>query len=85
MINAIDYSELYHKCDTSQFSFQTTEELEPLAYPVGQDNALKAVDFGTNIEQDGYNLFAMGPSGSGKHSTIMSILKEKAKSGKKTK
>ncbi|MEN8302743.1 MAG: ATP-binding protein [Campylobacterota bacterium] len=80
MVNSLNVSHLYHKCDASLFSFTTTEELELLEQPIGQQRALDAVDFGTNIHQDGYNLFAMGPSGAGKHSAIMSFLTAKAKS-----
>jgi len=80
MIDSLHYSQLYHACDTSLFSFKTTKELKILEQPIGQESALKAVDFGTDIEQDGYNLFAMGSSGSGKHSTIMTFLQEKSKS-----
>lgn len=78
MINSLSYTQLYNTCDTKQFSFKTTHELEPLAHPLGQDNVLEAVDFGTSIQQDGYNIFAMGPSGGGKHSTVMKFLKNKA-------
>ncbi len=80
MRTPLDISALYHRCDPALFTFTTTDELEPLEQPVGQENALEAVDFGTNIQQDGYNLFAMGPSGSGKHSTVMALLEKKAKS-----
>jgi len=78
MLTPLDISVLYHKCDPASFSFKTTDELEPLEQPIGQKNAIEAVDFGTNIRQDGYNLFAMGPSGSGKHSTVMHLLEKKA-------
>jgi lon-related putative ATP-dependent protease len=80
MVNPLHYTQLYHACDISLFSFKTTKELKPLEHPIGQESALKAVDFGTNIQQDGYNLYAMGPSGSGKHSTIMAFLQAKANS-----
>jgi DNA replication protein DnaC len=73
MNTPLDSSLLYHICDPKQFSFTTTEELEPLE----QANALEAVEFGIEIQQDGYNLFAMGPSGSGKHSTVMAFLEKK--------
>lgn len=82
MNTPLDASALYHKCDPALLSFTTTEELELLEQPIGQENALEAVDFGTNIQQDGYNLFAMGPSGSGKHSTVMTFLEKKAESEK---
>lgn len=80
MSYSLELSQLYHPCETSLLSFKTTDELEPLEEPIGQKSALEAVDFASNIQQDGYNLYAMGPSGSGKHSTIMSFLKEKADS-----
>ncbi len=78
MSSTLAVSQLYHKCDFSLFSFTTTEELEPLEEPFGQKNALEAIDFAANIKQDGYNLFAMGASGSGKHSTVMNFLQKKA-------
>ena len=80
MIDSLNVSHLYHACDASLFSFKTTEELKLLEQPIGQERALEAVDFSTNIHQEGYNLFAMGPSGAGKHSAIMSYLTAKAKS-----
>ncbi len=78
MPKPLNLSQLYHTCDAALFSFTTTEELDALEQPIGQKNALDAVDFAANIQQNGYNLFAMGPSGSGKHSAIMNFLQEKA-------
>ncbi|MDM5271670.1 AAA family ATPase [Sulfurovum sp. zt1-1] len=78
MKKPLDVSALYQSCDSSLFVFHTTNELEPLEHPVGQERALDAIDFGTKIAQDGYNIFAMGPSGSGKHSVVMSYLEQKA-------
>ena len=78
MANSLTTSELYHSCDSTVFSFTTTEELETLEQPIGQENALDAINFASSIEQDGYNLFAMAPSGTGKHSSIMSFLEKKA-------
>lgn len=77
MISALPISKLFNRCDPSIFSFKTTEELEILDEPFGQKSALEAIDFSANIQQDGYNLFAMGPSGSGKHSTVMNFLQTK--------
>jgi len=78
MLNPLKVSQLYHICDAKLFSFKTTEELEILEQPIGQKNALDAIDFAANIQQSGYNLYAMGPSGSGKHTSIMSFLQKKA-------
>ncbi len=78
MNSPLNVSALYYSCDPALFSFTTTEELELLEQPIGQENAFESVDFGVNIQQDGYNLFAMGPSGSGKHSAIMTFLEKKS-------
>jgi predicted ATP-dependent protease len=82
MTTALNISQLYHSCDSSLFSFATTDELELLEQPIGQKDALEAIDFAANIAQDGYNLFAMGPSGSGRHTTVMSFLQKKAENEK---
>lgn len=78
MTEPLPFSALYRPCDPATLPFKTTEELEPLDAIIGQDSALAAVDFGATIRQDGYNLFAMGPSGSGKHSVIAAFLEKKA-------
>lgn len=78
MLTPLTTDQLYHHCDPDSFSFSTTAELEVLEQPIGQETALDAVDFAANIKQNGYNLYAMGPSGSGKHTAIMHFLQKKA-------
>jgi len=75
----LDASQLYHACDTALFDFKTTEGLEPLEIVLGQERAVEAIGFGAAIRQDGYNLFAMGPSGSGRHTAVMAFLKERTR------
>ncbi len=78
MAKPLEPAELYHACDPDRFTFTTTDELEPLKEVMGQRRAMDAVAFGTDIRRDGYNLYAMGPSGSGKHSIISELLEHKA-------
>jgi len=78
MIEPLHFSQLYTHCNADTFEFDSTEELEPLTKIIGQDNALKAINFGTDIKQEGFNLYAMGPSGSGKHSAVKAFLQKKA-------
>ena len=73
---------LRRTCDPDQFSFDTTEEIEGFLETIGQKRALSAINFGISIESDGYNLYAMGPSGIGKHSVIRQTIE---KSARKTK
>lgn len=79
MLNSLDVKELYKKCDSSVFKFKTTDDLELLKQPIGQTSTIEAVKFGSSIKQDGFNLFIMGPSGSGKHSIVTNFLEEKSK------
>ena len=46
---------------------------------IGQDRALRAIAFGTEIEREGFNLFVMGAPGSGRHSAVRSLLEARAK------
>jgi lon-related putative ATP-dependent protease len=81
----MDYAELkvedlYHRCDPESFSFQTTAELEGPDHFVGQPRAVESLQFGIDIGREGYNVFALGPEGTGKHHLVRKLLEEKAKS-----
>jgi len=77
-IQPLKADQLRQTCDPSTFDFETTEELEDLSEIVGQDRAVGAVQFGIGIQREGYNLFALGPSGTGKRTTICQFLDQKA-------
>ncbi|MCK5480056.1 MAG: AAA family ATPase, partial [Gammaproteobacteria bacterium] len=70
---------LYQSCDPSQFDFRTTAELEDLSEIIGQPRAVDAVRFGIGIRHKGYNIFALGPTGIGKHALVQSYAIEQAK------
>lgn len=69
---------LYQHCDPAQFTFETTIELNGARPIAGQERAEEAVRFGIKMQQDGYNLFALGPKGSGKHTAVHQYLAETA-------
>lgn len=74
----LEASQLRRVCDPTQFDFETTEELEDLSDVIGQERAVDAVKFGIGIQRDGYNLYALGPSGTGKRTTITQFLEQRA-------
>ncbi|MBK8251285.1 MAG: AAA family ATPase [Polyangiaceae bacterium] len=74
-------AELCRRCDPSGFKFNTTAELEPLHDAIGQARAEEAVRFGVGIRRDGFNMFAMGPSGAGKHTFVRAFIERTAKTG----
>lgn len=69
---------LHRACDPDQFTFKTTDELEDVHGMVGQSRATKAVEFGVEMEHFGFNLYVMGPPGTGRHSFISRYLTQKA-------
>src|SRR4030042_404639 len=79
MLKKIAKKELYNCCEPSEFSFKTTDEIEPLKETIGQSRALRPLDFGLGIESHGFNIYILGESGTGKMTTIKTILQEKAK------
>jgi len=74
----LDIAALCRRCDESRLTFDTTLALAPLTSRIGQERAVEAVRFGVGIRHDGYNLYAMGPAGSGKHTAVRALLEERA-------
>ena len=64
--NELSYKDLKEYCPTSQFKFETTAELEPTEKGIGQERGIKALEFGLNVDVNGYNVYVEGPSGVGK-------------------
>jgi len=69
---------LAHRCDPARLPFATTAELEPLDHPLGQDRAVAALRFAMGMRPAGYNLFALGPEGTGKISLLRELLNKTA-------
>ena len=69
---------LLRRCAVDQFDFETTAELDDLTEVFGQQRALEALRFGVGIRHDGFNLYAMGPSGTGKHTIVRQFLEQRA-------
>jgi lon-related putative ATP-dependent protease len=71
-------SELRRTCDPAKLGFETTADLEPLTQIFGQPRVAAAFDFGTEIGHEGYNIFAFGPPGTGKHRIVKDALAPRA-------
>lgn len=66
--------------DPDRFSFETTAEMENLPNEmIGQERAVKAMEFGLAVDQSGYNLFVVGPSGTGRMTYTQDSVTEIAK------
>lgn len=58
----------------SLFDFKTTAEIDPIKGIIGQRRALEAMHIGAEITSPGYNIFVSGLAGTGRMTTIKSIL-----------
>ena len=78
-VNPLPVEELFWRCPPERFSFATTEELPSLSEIIGQDRALRSIDFGLGITNHNYNIFVLGETGVGKSTTVKDIIEAKAK------
>jgi lon-related putative ATP-dependent protease len=77
--SALRPEELCRRCDRAQFAFETTADLEPLDEVLGQKRAIEALEFGIGMAADGYNIYALGPTGLGKHTVARRIIAGQAR------
>src|SRR4030042_4709385 len=63
-------------CDPSLFDFDCTKDLAPLREFIGQDRAIRAIDFGLSMNHDGYNIYVAGITGTGKTSAVQTHIKK---------
>jgi lon-related putative ATP-dependent protease len=71
-------AQLRRRCDLSAAGFATTDQLEEPDGILAQARAVEAIRFGIGVRSDGYNLFAMGPDGHGRHTTVRNLLAGRA-------
>jgi lon-related putative ATP-dependent protease len=70
---ALPVDELRAVC-TEDVGCGSTQELAPLEGIVGQDRALKALEFGLGIEDPRFNIYVAGESGTGRSTAVSEFL-----------
>lgn len=78
MITKLGPEAIFKPCDPSIFPFDTTEVMEKYEGTMGQDRAIRALDFGLTMDSTGFNIFALGETGTGRMTAVMTLLKERA-------
>ncbi len=71
--------QLRRRAPLDHLPYTTTADAPELDEIIGQERATRAIEFGIDIPYYGYNIFAMGPVGTGKTSTIARFLQHKAR------
>ncbi len=64
------------RCDPALFDFECTKDLAPLREFVGQDRAIRAVEFGLSMNHIGYNIYVAGLTGTGKTSMVKTYIEK---------
>ncbi|MFC1946894.1 Lon protease family protein [Chloroflexota bacterium] len=84
----VPVEKLRWECDPGLFDFECTKDLAPLREFVGQERATRAIEFGLNMENSGYNIYVAGITGTGKTSMVKSyierVINEKTEQGVKS-
>lgn len=71
-------SELRRCVDPASLGIKSTAELEPITGLIGQERALRAIQFGVNMRSFDFNMFVLGPPASGKSTAVRTYLVKKA-------
>jgi len=77
-ITPLAASALRRNVDAASLGFKTTADIEPTSGLIGQDRALKAIQFGATIKAHDFNIFVLGPPASGKSTAVKAYLEKRA-------
>ena len=79
-IKALNSKDMDNNFSTLLPDFKCTSEIEDLNEMIGQKRAVKAVEFGLNMQHPGYNIFVSGLPGTGKITYIKNAVNLRAQS-----
>lgn len=77
-IAAVPASALYRRTDLSKAAFSTTDQITRTERLVGQKRAIDAIELGTKLEADGFNLFVCGIIDNELREAVRTMLNEAA-------
>jgi lon-related putative ATP-dependent protease len=69
---------LYRRCDPAELPFDLCTELDEAPGLIGQERAAEAIRFAMRLRRKGYNVYALGAAGTGRHALVEDLLRERA-------
>jgi len=69
---------LRRETDPAELGFKTTADIADIAGLIGQDRAVDAIRLAASINHRDFNLFVLGPAGTGRHHTVDALIKAEA-------
>jgi len=76
MVKELSADEIRKECDTSFMHCKTTKDLEPLLKIIGQKRAVKALEFGLGIKDQGFNIYVAGYPGTGRKTAVKNFVEK---------
>lgn len=71
--------EVRRNCTPEMCPWESTLEVPPLEGVIGQERAMRALDFGLGMDRPGYNIFVSGVPGTGRMTTVVQALEKIAR------
>jgi lon-related putative ATP-dependent protease len=78
MIGELPHDKLRNFYDAELLPCKTTEGVKPLDDVIGQERALRALKFGLEIQEPGFNVYAAGRPGTGRTTTVKVFINTKS-------
>jgi len=75
----LHFEKLRKECDPKLLRCETTQEMAPLEEIIGQERAVRALKFGLEIKERGFNIYVAGFPGTGRTTAVKDFLEEIAK------
>lgn len=79
MVNELPAEKLRLECPSDLMKCETTQELIPLQEIIGQERAVRALKFGLEIKEHGFNIYVAGYPGTGRTTAVKNFLEETAR------
>src|SRR5574341_1382274 len=79
MIAEVPVEGLRRLCDPQKLGHDTSESMKPLEIIIGQERAVRSLQFGLGIKELGFNIYVTGAPGTGKATAVKRFLEAMAK------
>ena len=79
MVKELTPEQCRRVCPELTLDCKSTDDLKPSKRIIGQDRAMKALQFGLRIRSKGFNVYIAGMPGTGRRSAAVEFIKELAK------
>ena len=79
MVQPLDIREYRNAYEPGKVQCASTEEMQPMEEIIGQERALRALRFGLEIHDQGFNVYSAGAQGTGRMTAVRSFLDELSK------